>query len=423
MKKMIAIILTIITLLTLPACQNRREPTPTLWIVTNVGFPDEQFGGEDDLRNIIEYLGGLPSGVDIELEVLPLEGAELHTRLTRLRTELLSGGGPDVFLMYAPTLPERELLFQIPQIAMDKYFMPLDELQDSAKFMEWDAMDQKVTAAGRTDKGQMLLPMFYGYNVAGTNEPVAEVPGSWDEALKSGDRAVQEGYGSGLRRSGFRDVALTDVVDYEGETMLITQEELNQRVKEALSFPYDDENARSWSMTELASENECIEQGWAGPAGTVFPLYNTDGGVTAKVNSYIAVNRSTTHKEDALTLVDMMMSRDFLTLEGFWSESRTMNQSGMFLFNSLRAWNGGNPIYDDFFEDGRSIMYAFTLTEDRQALHREIIDKISYAYIPTAADQELIKLFKDCKSAGSEEEIDKLVSKCYTTIEMILAES
>lgn len=391
--------------------------------MTNVGFPDEQFGGEDDLRNIIEYLGGLPSGVDIELEVLPLEGAELHTRLTRLRTELLSGGGPDVFLMYAPTLPERELLFQIPQIAMDKYFMPLDELQDSAKFMEWDAMDQKVTAAGRTDKGQMLLPMFYGYNVAGTNEPVAEVPGSWDEALKSGDRAVQEGYGSGLRRSGFRDVALTDVVDYEGETMLITQEELNQRVKEALSFPYDDENAKSWSMTELASENECIEQGWAGPAETVFPLYNTDGGVTAKVNSYIAVNRNTTHKEDALTLVDMMMSRDFLTLEGFWSESRTMNQSGMFLFNSLRAWNGGNPIYDDFFENGRSIMYAFSLTEEKEAIHREIIDKISYAYIPGAADQELIKLFKDCKSAGSEEEIDKLVSKCYTTIEMILAES
>ncbi len=423
MKKVIAILLTIICLLTLPACQSKREPAPTLWIVTNVGFPDEQFGGEDDLRNIIEHLGGLPSGVDIELEVLPLEGAELHTRLTRLRTELLSGGGPDVFLMYAPPLPERELLFQIPQIAMDKYFMPLDELQDSAKFMEWDAMNQKIAAAGRTDKGQMLLPMFYGYNVAGTNEPVAEVPGSWDEALNSSDRAVQEGYGSGLRRSGFRDVALTDVVDYEGETMLITQEELSRRVKEALSFPYDDENARSWSMTELASENECIEQGWAGPAGTAFPLYNTDGGVTAKVNSYIAVNRSTTHKEDALTLVDMMMSRDFLTLEGFWSESRTMNQSGMFLFNSLRAWNGGNPIYDDFFEDGRSIMYAFSLTEGRQALHREIIDKISYAYIPSAADQELIKLFKDCKAAGSEEEIDKLVSKCYTTIEMILAES
>lgn len=28
MKKMIAIILTIITLLTLPACQSKREPTP-----------------------------------------------------------------------------------------------------------------------------------------------------------------------------------------------------------------------------------------------------------------------------------------------------------------------------------------------------------------------------------------------------------
>lgn len=176
-------------------------------------------------------------------------------------------------------------------------------------------------------------------------------------------------------------------------------------------------------MTELAGEEECIELYGSGPAKTVVPLYNTEGGLTAKVNSYIAVNRNTTHKQDALALVDMMTGRDFLTLEAFWSESRQSNMSSMFLFSALRAWNGGNPIYDDFFEDGRSIMHAFSLSEDRQKLQKELIDRISCAYIPSSIDMELVKLYNDCQAAGSGEEIDKLVSKCYTTMQMILAES
>ena len=60
MKKGIAVLLTLVCLVTilLPSCEKRRKPTDTLCIVTNVGFPDEEFGGEDDLRHIIEYLGG-----------------------------------------------------------------------------------------------------------------------------------------------------------------------------------------------------------------------------------------------------------------------------------------------------------------------------------------------------------------------------
>lgn len=425
MKGKLALLLAIICLLAvlLPACQKKQEPTPTLRIVTNVGFQDEQFGGEDDLRSVIEYFGGLPEGTEIELEVLPIEEAELHTRLTRLRTEMLSGGGPDVFLMYAPPEPGRELLFQIPQLAMEKYFMPLDELKDSARYMEWDAMNEKVMAVGHNGQGQMLIPMFYGYNIAGTNETVGSIPGSWDEAVDSQDKTVLEGYGAAIRRGRFRDVALTEIVDYENESLLITEKELNRRVKEALAFPYDEENAKAWAMTELAGEVECIDFGWNGKAGTVFPLYNTDGGITAKINSYIAVNRNTTHKEDALALTDMMLSRDFLTLEGFWSERRTMDKSPMYLFNSLRAWNGGNPIYDNFFEDGRSIMYAFELSEERRELQGELVDKISSVYIPTSIDQELIKLYKDCKETEDGDEVDRLVSKCYSTIKMILAES
>ena len=68
-------------------------------------------------------------------------------------------------------------------------------------------------------------------------------------------------------------------------------------------------------------------------------------------------------------------------------------------------------------------MYAFTLSEERRALQKDLAEKISFVYIPTVIDQELIKLFKECMTAGSDEEIDKLVSKCYTTMNMMLAES
>lgn len=426
MKRKLALLLVIVCLLTvlLPACRKKQEPTPTLRIVTNVGFQDEQFGGEDDLKSVIEYFGGLPDGTEIELEVLPMEGAELHTRLTRLRTEMLSGGGPDVFLMYAPPVPDREQLFHITETAMDKYFLPLDELKDIAKHMDWEAMNEKVMAAGQTEEGQMLLPLFYGCAIARTDEQLGEIPGSWDEAVASNDKAVRECYGALLARGALHDLALGDVADYESETLLIAEEELNKKVKEALAFEYDRDTSHvewAWEPTVLRADDREGRDRQRNDG--VILQHNTDGGVTARVNTYIAVNCNTTHKADALALVDMMASREFLSMEPFWSERRMRETISMFLFTMMDSWNGGVPIYDDYFEEGRTLNFEFSLPDYREDIYREMLESISDVYIPTTIDQELIMLFNDCKAAGSEAEIDKLVSSCYSTMKMILAES
>lgn len=396
------------------ASDSNSEDSEALWVVTNVGFENEQFGGEEDLRHVIEYYGGLPSGIDVSLEVLPMEGADLHSRLTRIRTEIMAGKGPDVFLMMPSLLPDREMLFPIPQAAMERHvFLPLDELKDSSEHIEWDKLNTKILAAGQGSEGQMLLPMYYSLDMAESGEKV-DLPATWEKAVSGNAPVLSQAYGSAFHFGRFRNLAFTDVADYEKETMIITEEELGQRMKEACSVPFDREDGSvRWSGdgTDMLGEE-----------GTAFPLHNTQGGVTAQISGWLAVNINTEHKRDALALVDMMMGRKFLSMESFWDEGRAAMGTDIFLFPQVR-WYGGIPVYDDFFDKGQTISYIRGIAGEQLSVHHQTVEEISYVYIPTSIDMELWALFNDCQEAEDETEIDKLVSKRYSTMNMMLAES
>lgn len=215
------------------ASDSNNEDSETLWVVTNVGFENEQFGGEEDLRHVIEYYGGLPSGIDVNLEVLPMEGADLHSRLTRIRTEIMAGKGPDVFLMMPSLLPDREMLFPIPKATMERHvFLPLDELRDSSEHIEWDKINPQILSAGQGSEGQMLLPMYYSLDMGVSGEAV-DLPATWENAISGNTPVLSQAYGSAFHFGRFRNLAFTDVANYEKETMTITEEELGQRMKEA----------------------------------------------------------------------------------------------------------------------------------------------------------------------------------------------
>ncbi len=390
------------------------EDSETLWIVTNVGFENEQFGGEEDLRHVIEYFGGLPSGIDVNLEVLPMEGADLHSRLTRIRTEIMAGEGPDVFLMMQPLTPDREMLFPIPQATMERHvFLPLDELRDSSEHIEWDKINPQILSAGQGSEGQMLLPMYYSLDMGVSGEAV-DLPATWENAISGNTPVLSQAYGSAFHFGRFRNLAFTDVANYEKEAMTITEEKLGQRMKEACSVPFDREN----DMARWSGDGTDIQE----EEGTAFPLHNTQGGVTAQISGWLAVNINTDHKKDALALVDMMMSRKFLSMESFWDEGRAAMGTDIYLFPQIR-WYGGIPVYDDFFDNGQTLVYIRGFSEEQLSLHHRTIQEISYVYIPTSIDMELWALFNDCQAAEDEVEIDKLVSKCYSTMQMMLAES
>ena len=161
MKKFIALIMSVL-LLSLTGCKGNHKDVPSdpettepLRVFIDVEFgshvftPIEQFLDEYEVeqkkgstttsykkfQDVITELGG-PE--DIELELAPKCGNERDIFLTALRTEMMSGKGPDLFITLSgygnhwddPSLTEMcrtYSLFQFPQQAMKRnMFLPLD---------------------------------------------------------------------------------------------------------------------------------------------------------------------------------------------------------------------------------------------------------------------------------------------------------
>ena len=59
-----------------------------------------------------------------------------------------------------------------------------------------------------------------------------------------------------------------------------------------------------------------------------------------------------------------MMSRKFLSMESFWDEGRAAMGTDIYLFPQIR-WYGGIPVYDDFFDNGQTLVYIRGFSEEQ----------------------------------------------------------
>ena len=198
MKKAIALLLTVICLLTLPGCQSGGQESSSTGPDTQSDTPSEgETGGDDGLRVLVDLgicrtyirteqqrdktleqfkkdIKELGGPTDIEFECIyydyrserKSENASLrHSELTRVRTEIMAGKGPDVFIAACDNhanLEREEALFKYPEQTLDRrMFLPLDKYIENAQFMEWDKLQPAVMAAGKNEDGQQLLLLTY----------------------------------------------------------------------------------------------------------------------------------------------------------------------------------------------------------------------------------------------------------------------
>lgn len=141
--------------------------------------------GWNDVGGLAEdwkkYCGGM------EVEVIELSHNETaDMKNTEIRTEIMSGGGPDVFVLACPVSENENIsyLFSNPEKVMESdLFLPLDEYMENAEYMKPEQWNQTILEAGRTEDGQVLLPVYYrycAYMIPQKDVQGVEQPASWD---------------------------------------------------------------------------------------------------------------------------------------------------------------------------------------------------------------------------------------------------
>ncbi len=303
---------------------------------------------------------------DVVLEIIPspydfetfmADTTPRATAIDRIRSEIMAGEGPDVFLMtymtYWGTMgaeyDKTDCLFKYPQKAMENgIFLPLDEyIENSAELGDWDKLTKPVLDAGKNDEGQLIIPLNYTFPLLcypkSEWEHIPDKKYTWNDMLTnpellpvsldmanccytdnilymsgpdSNDASWEMTY---FDKPGYLQFIMGEFADYDAEELNFTEEELLARVKEILALEKQD------SYTEF--DKACEETAGTGLSDrylnvpmTFMPIYNVDGGITVEIECFAAVNRNTKRPEDSFRVIDLLMSKYVQQWSDFYPE-------------------------------------------------------------------------------------------------------
>ena len=363
---------------------------------------------------------------DIRIEVLsiPTIGASAETALSELRTEIMAGEGPDVFLLSGPNpnvLEETIHLFEIPEVTMNAdIFLPLDQYIDHAEYTNWEMLNQKILQAGKTEEGQMLIPVSYTYYAyVFREEDLAQLealPVTWEQVVETDNPYLQQklwGKIGGQFHNAFGKVA-----NYEEGTFLLSKELLLDQLESTASFLQSGlrKGKTAGETEEIVGGNvdrEVMEllMREQNQSHHIWALPNIEKGVTANICLYAGVNRNTEYPEEAFSVVDMLLSDEVQSGRGFKKGDRN--------FGTLVSANQqGFSVNQQSFDGKLSRLNQ----EDADTL-KLIEEKISTVRFLSEIDCELCELFSYV-SYGPEkpDKGEAAVQKTLESVQMKLSE-
>jgi hypothetical protein len=376
----------------------------------------------DAVQSLIDAWEWQNDGVTAEMIVIPSDSAEAEVMLTQLRTEIMAGGGPDVYLLQCPNPgweEGHEVLFNDPEKMMySDLFLPLDDYMARAQYLHTEDLNGTILDAGKTEEGQLILPLEYSYFASAYDTAeltgLKETPASWADLMECSDPAVMQELASHMQ-FWFYD-SFGSLVDYENQMPLLTADDLYAQVREAISY-----NDAGWAVTNTGSA--ALDSGSAKDlisslkldkenAHTIFAFPNSEGGVTANITMYAAINRNTSQAENAFSLLDLLFSDEVMNGKGF------VGDDGFCRGNLVKAaFDIDIPINDTLFAKEIS-----GLSEEDIAAFQTIDGQINAVRFHSDLDSELWDLYSECAQTGDEAEQKQIASQTYNTLWMKLSE-
>ncbi|MBQ2669028.1 MAG: extracellular solute-binding protein [Clostridia bacterium] len=440
MKKTLCILLAVLMIIGLfSGCAG--EPDP-LRICVDVDAVNYQRTCDSTVQEFVEALGMLGGPTDVELDIIPAEASARGSAIQRIRTEIMSGQGPDVFIVLCSAgLNGCESLFPIPEKIMENnLFLPLDEYMEDAQFTDWNKQIKAVMEAGRNEYGQQIIPLTYTMPITFYRaSDVSEKPGketTWQDML-SDETGVLATAGtwyhmdenvSALYTGAYLEYILGNLADYENEELLFTEEELYQRTTEVLELKeaYEDgqyADVPTHFQTRMRIGYQNIEpDDWTKDVcrgiyhhepQTMIPIYSDDGGVTATIMSFAAVNANTKRPEDAFFAVDYLMSTSYQRYSELYAHWLT----GMDAIPMQTDLLQEDPDFNEF-----SVERWYLKQENYEEFVR-VREQITHARFNGGLDEGFGMMMFECRKARDQgEDYAPIVAECYNTLKQMIAE-
>ena len=375
---------------------------------------------------------------EVEFAYLPKEGADREAALTRMRTEIMSGQGPDLFICGC-TNPqaEEEPLFRFPMQAMEnQLFLPLDEYFASAQFTEYEKLLPMAMEAGRNQEGQQLVPLAFTLPVTVFRKEEVQHQHSqtmtWAQQLE-GDAAMQLSAVPNPSNCLYRSMPFLALADYETESLCFTQEELGSCLETLHRLPYEQEKlevpehfttGRGVCFINHPGENvmyyDSSHHGGlrADDVFTMVPAYSSQGGYGAYITSFAAINRNTDKPEEAFLLLDYLLSPDGARSELY---GRLLDKVGM-------------PVHMDLGEMGGAVAAvaggAWWMSDENYQEYCSLRDNIAAMRFSTPLERHITQALWDIdsiewkRSQGEKTDSEeKIIANAYRTMKMELGES
>ena len=385
---------------------------------------------EQDAYELENYLKATGVETEYEFLVLPNNTEDRETELTRLRTEIMAGEGPDAFILDA-TVPGTvtdsgeplEALF--PNVEKSMYshlFLDLEDMAQSSEIIDLESCNQTVMDVGVTGEGRFLLPLTYTFSGLILDPSILSDPAyvftTLDELLQSDEEALKGIMAWGTFRL-FPD-CLGLLADYTDQNLLVTQDSLQQAIEQADAFSAFQDETYSQSPAlyqggRTIGANHLMSLAREETEYAVLPIPNPQGGVTAAVTFYAAINANAAYPQEAFDFIELLYSEELFTEQGF--EVNGMHYGTMFDYGD----NGSLAIP---VKDGVLLQYAEDsgLLPGTLASFQGALDRIDSAKVYSDLDTAVYNLYETWRYDRPEETLEELVDRTVSTMEMTLAE-
>lgn len=350
-------------LIMLPGCHSKNE-IQTLWIVTE---DSGQYGMNNITELCMEEFMKTHQNVKFHFDVLPTSEKERESRLEQLRVEIMSGKGPDIYLLPSVNEPYESLLTDVKRSMYNGFFLDISQYYEADKSINKIDLKQEIMDAGIMGGKRYVLPLRFDIPVLYVDEELIQESGLSTEVFSKnicqiykeiqnvGDQSLAHGIIFDIEKYGLN--VFPGFIDYENNKVLLEKEEIitffNHYQKNLLLAESNKSESVSASVYSFVQDNQywgnqnmplfgndlslsdamsLITFGEiAGKKLQMFPIQALDGSVIAEVTYWGAVGASCESPELAYEFIKMFLSEEAqweLNTENIYKESPALVSKG-----------------------------------------------------------------------------------------------